>query len=135
MSPAGCDLTATQPHQSKHHFNTERAECPREPVRRRGFRHRNAVTRLEPDEVTKNHPTDTREQANSDRYSPAPTDADKEQEKIGEVELFLDSQGPKHAVDRVAGVWIEVVEHQQMHAEVVKEKVSEVETDGPCGQE
>src|SRR6185503_4738034 len=45
---------------------------------------------------------------------------------ISEIQLFLDRERPEHAVDRVARMRIEVVQHQQMHAEVVEEKRCEL---------
>ncbi len=113
--------------QTKVKLNTDRTECPREPVRRSSLRNRQTVTELHPHEVTQKHPRYTRCQTNRDRHPPTPTNPHKQQQKIGEIELLLDRERPEHAVDRVARLRIEVVQHQQMHHDVVKEKMGEVE--------
>src|SRR3954471_8239904 len=85
--------------------------------------------------MTKYHPRQPRKQTNSNRYAPAPAHANKQQQEVCEIKLLLDRECPEHAVDRVAGVWIEIVKHQQVHADVVDKEVRQVNADSHCGKQ
>ena len=80
--------------------------------------------------VAEEIPTYPRESTNDQGWSPAPTVTQKEQQKISQVELFLDGQCPENSVDAVTGMGIEVVKHQEMHHHVVYKKVSNVDAGG-----
>src|SRR5215213_397437 len=85
--------------------------------------------------MTKSHPREARKQTNSNRYAPAPPHANEEQQEIREIELLFNRECPEHAVDGVARVWIEIVKHQQVHAEVVDEEARHIDTNGRSGKQ
>src|SRR5215213_5069620 len=85
--------------------------------------------------MAEQHPSQPRAQARADSYAPAPANTQKQQKKVREIQLLLDRECPEDAVDRVARFWIEVVQHQQMHAKVIKEEVRQVDAGVPGSQE
>ena len=77
--------------------------------------------------MTKCHPGASCQQTNRQCHGPAPTFSQKEQQEVSKIDLFLDGEGPKHAVDAVASPGIKIVEHQQMHREVVNREARNTE--------
>src|SRR6185369_2885380 len=113
--------------QAKPCLDCNRTQSPCEPVRCSSFGHRHANAGLYPNNMTKCHPGASCQQTNRQCHGPAPTFSQKEQQEVSEIELFLNGESPKYAVDAVASPGIKIMEHQQMHREVVNIEARDTE--------
>src|SRR6476659_4186983 len=103
-------------------------------MRRGCFWNGHANASLLPDNMTEDHPCRPRQQTNYQCHGPAPTFSQEEQQEVREVQLFFDSESPKDAVDAVTRSGIEIVEHQQVHCEVINKKARDTDAYAKCGE-